>query len=305
METMVSIPGHRFVKVKPITKGLSGDRKFYLETEEGNRFLARISDFSEYERKLSEYELLQKVSKTGVSMPLPIAFGRCTNENEIYTLLSWVDGEDAERVLPGLLDIEQYRLGVQAGKILKTLHDNSMMECSEDWMSRYFSVIEPRLEAYRSEGIPFDGSDLILNYLEDNKHLLLNRPQTLHHGDFHLGNLIINEKRQLSVINWDTADFENIGDPWYEFNRIGTQIPAFASGQIDGYFENHVPEQFWRLLSFYLAASAITSIVWAKYFAPECMEEIMTLNQNIVRWYDGMKNPIPAWYDSTFKTQNV
>ncbi len=267
MKVMTEIPGYRFVKANLITKGLSDDKKFYLETEEGERFLARIS--------------------------------------EIYTLLTWVDGEDAQKVLPRLPHEEQYRLGVEAGRILRKLHDNSVTECNEDWQTRYFSVIEPRLKAYQNEGIPFDGSTQILDFLEANKHLLLNRPQTLHHGDFHLGNMVIGKKGRLSVIDWDTADFENIGDPWYEFNRIGVQVPAFATGQIDGYFENNIPDEFWKLLTFYLAASAITSIVWAKYFAPRCMDEIMKLNKDIVCWYDEMKNFIPIWYDKSLQSHNV
>lgn len=303
MKNMVSIPGYRFTKISLITKGLSGDKKFYLETEDGQRFLVRISECSKYERKMAEYKLLQKVSKIGIPMPVPEGFGYCEDKSKIYTLLSWVDGEDAQKVLPILSQEEQYQLGIDAGRILRKLHDNSRIECSEDWQTRYFSVIEPRLEAYRKEGIPFEGSAQILDYLEINKHLLINRPQTLHHGDFHLGNMVIDKNARLSVIDWDTADFENIGDPWYEFNRIGVENPAFATGQIDGYFENNIPNMFWRLLAFYLAGIAITSIVWAKYSAPKCMDEIMKLNTDIVRWYDGMKNIIPSWYTKSIQTK--
>ena len=44
MKNMTGIPGYSFVKMSLITKGLSGDKKFYLETEDGQRFLARISE---------------------------------------------------------------------------------------------------------------------------------------------------------------------------------------------------------------------------------------------------------------------
>ncbi len=296
MKDMVGIPGYRFVKTCPITKGLSGDEKFYLETDDGQRFLARISARSKYDRKSAQYKLLQKVSEIGIPMPAPVGFGTCEDKSKIYTLLSWVDGEDAQKVLPELSREEQYRFGAEAGRILRKFHDHSPVKREEDWKNRYFSVIEPRLEAYRKDGISFAGSVQILNYLETNKYLLANRPQTLHHGDFHLGNIVIDKNARLSVIDWDTADFENIGDPWYEFNRIDVDNLAFAAGQIDGYFENKIPDLFWRLFAFYLAGSAITSILWAKYCAPECMDEIMKLNTSIVRWYDGMKNTVPAWY---------
>lgn len=241
----------------------------------------------------------------GIPMPVPVDFGYCENKSEIYTLLTWAEGEDAEKVLSGLTREKQYCLGVSAGRILRRLHDNSERKCGEDWKTRYFSAIEPRLQAFQKENISFDGSTQILNYMEENKHLLENRPQTLHHGDFHLGNIVIGKKGQLNVIDWDMADFENIGDPWYEFNRIGTREPVFATGQIDGYFENKIPDEFWKLFTFYIAVSAITSIVWAKYVAPECMDEIMELNRNIVHWHDKMRNPIPGWYDKGLKNGDI
>jgi aminoglycoside phosphotransferase (APT) family kinase protein len=46
----------------------------------------------------------------------------------------------------------------------------------------------------------------------------------------------------------------------------------------------------------YVAASAITSIVWAKYFAPDELQSKIELNEYVLRWFDGMKNPVPAWY---------
>lgn len=228
-------------------------------------------------------------------MPAPVSFGYCEDNSKIFTPLTWIDGQDAHKVLPRLSFTEQYNLGMQAGRILRKLHDNSLTEYNEDWQARYLSVIEPRLAAYKNEGVQFEGSSQVLEYLETNKALLSDRPQVFHHGDFHLGNMVINNGR-LSIIDWDTADFDNIGDPWYEFNRIGVEEPAFVAGQIDGYFGVNIPERFWRLFAYYQAGSAITSIVWAKYFAPQCLNEIMNLNKDIVHWYGGMQNTIPTWY---------
>ena len=169
------------------------------------------------------------------------------------------------------------------------------MHAPKNWYDRYFEVIEPRLEAFLKEGISFVGDEKILRFIEENKLLLKSRPLCHHHGDYHMGNLIINEGK-LWVIDWHTVDFDNIGDPWYEFNRIGTEYPIFAKGQIDGYFENQVPEEFWKLFALYFATSAITSIVWAKYWAPDELDSVMALNKSVLNMFDGMDNPIPRWY---------
>ncbi len=298
---MIEIPLYdTFSKIEPITKGMSGDKKYYIETVEGKHFLLRIADFSEYAQKEIEFEAMKHLVARGVPMPSPIDFGTCNNSKCVYTLLSWVDGVEVEAILPTLSKAEQYTLGIEAGEILRKIHTHPAPDIVDNWAERYYSVINPRLKAFRSEGIPFVGDTIILNYLESNGVLLNNRPQCHHHGDYHMGNMIHSDTGRLSIIDWHTVDFNNCGDPWYEFNRIGIEFPAFASGQIDGYFDHAIPEKFWSLLAYYLAASAITSIVWAKYFAPEGLQDILKLNTDILRWFDDMKNPVPTWYLNDF-----
>ncbi len=286
-----------FSTVKEITKGMSGDRKYYIETNEGKKLLLRITDVANYEIKKRDYEFLLGLNNAGLPVSKAVDFGMCEGGNSVYMLLEWMEGEEAEKVVPNMPPDKQYNIGVTSGRILKEIHENSKtVESEQDWYDRYFEVITPRIEAYKNEGIPFEGAEAILAFIEENKNLLHGRRQCNIHGDYHLGNLIINEKEELFVIDWQTVDFDGGGDPWVDFINIGIEHPAFAAGQIDGYFNHQVPEEFWRILALYLAVSAITSIVWAKYFAPEQMDRIMTLNKNVVRWYDGMKQVIPSWY---------
>lgn len=283
-----------FNEITPIKKGMSGDRKYFVTTNSGERLLLRISDISELERKKTEYALIKKLS-ADIPMPKPVDFGVCGGDTEVYTLLTWIDGEEAEAVVPKLSENEQYRIGKEAGRILKRIHDLAPADVSGTWKERYFAVIDERLEAFRNEGERFDGWDIMLDYIESNRSLLDERPQTYHHGDYHMGNLILSGDG-VSVIDWHTVDFDNIGDPWYECNRIGLEYPYFASGQIDGYFAGSVPEEFWRLLAYYLSVSAITSIVWAKYFALDRLKSVLNLNMDILKWFDNMKCPVPIWY---------
>ncbi|MGN0352056.1 MAG: phosphotransferase family protein [Roseburia sp.] len=284
----------QFDEVIEISKGMSGDKKYKCIDRDGNQFLLRLSDLKEYDRKLKEYNFLERLNKSNLPIPKCVEFRK--EEDSIYTLLSWIDGEEVEKILPRLNESERYEMGVKAGKILAKIHEAATLEEKpSNWYDRYFEVIEPRLEAYRTEGIPFEGADSILDFIEENKHLLKQREQCGHHGDYHMGNLIAKDG-EVFVIDWHTVDFDNIGDPWYEFNRVGVEYPAFASGQIDGYFDGKIPEEFWKLFALYFSASAITSIVWAKYFAPSELDNIILLNKNVLVWFDHMKQPIPTWY---------
>ena len=286
-----------FSKVNEISKGMSGDRKYYIETRDGKKLLLRITDISNYDTKKKDYDFLLSVNKADLPVPKAIDFGVCEDGDSVYMLLEWMEGEEAEKVVPTMAKEKQYSIGVKSGQILRGIHENSTIsDMDRDWYARYFDVIQPRIEAYKNEGVPFEGADEILAFIEENKHLLHERRQCRIHGDFHLGNLIINEKEELFVIDWQTVDFEGVGDPWVDFINIGIEHPAFAAGQIDGYFNHQVPEEFWRMLALYLAVSAITSIVWAKYFARGRLDGILTLNKNVVKWYNGMNQVIPSWY---------
>ncbi|WFR55622.1 phosphotransferase [Anaerocolumna sp. AGMB13025] len=294
---MIDIPIYdTFSKIEPITKGMSGDKKYYIETTEGKHLLLRIADSSEYLKKKTEYEVMKEMSACNVPMPSPIDFGICDNGKSVYTLLSWIEGVEVESILGTLSAKEQYQMGLESGKILKKIHGVQAKDGISDWSERYFSVINPRIAAFHSDGVRFPGDTIILDYLERNRELLNNRPQCRHHGDYHMGNMIQTVSGNLSIIDWHTVDFDNYGDPWYEFNRIGVECAEFASGQINGYFDNEVPDKFWMLLLYYLSASAITSIVWAKYFAPDEMPSILKMNTDIICSFDDMKNPVPTWY---------
>ena len=64
--------------------------------------------------------------------------------------------------------------------------------------------------------------------------------------------------------------------------------------------KSYLQKIFWRLLSYYLSASAITSIVWSKYFAPDRLQPIIKLNKDILYWFNDMKSVHPVWYRSEY-----
>lgn len=165
-----------FSTVKEIEKGMSGDRKYYIETRDGKKLLLRITDISNYEAKKKDYDFLLLVNKADLPAPNAIEFGMCEDRASVYMLLEWMEGEEAEKVVPTMAKEKQYSIGVKSGQILRGIHENSTINDMErDWYDRYFDVIRPRIEAYKNEGIPFEGADEILAFIEENKHLLHER----------------------------------------------------------------------------------------------------------------------------------
>ena len=79
-----------FTKVEPIEKGWSGDEKYYVENEDGNRLLLRVSDISLYNSKKTEYEMMQKVAWLGVPMQQPVDFGVCNDGKSVHKATNMV-----------------------------------------------------------------------------------------------------------------------------------------------------------------------------------------------------------------------
>jgi aminoglycoside phosphotransferase (APT) family kinase protein len=215
-------------------------------------------------------------------------------------LLTWCDGEDAEKVLPCLTEIEQYVLGIKSGEIIKKIHSIPAPKEQEEWGARFNRKTNYKIEKYKACGIKFDGDDKIINYIENNRHLLSGRPQCYQHGDYHVGNMIIRSDHTLSIIDFNRSDF---GDPWEEFNRIvwsAAVSPHFATGQLRGYFDGEPPIEFFKLLAFYISSNTLSSIYWAITFGEKEIATMKNQARDVLSWFDNMNNPVPSWYLNEF-----
>ena len=165
-----------FIKIEPVDKGWSKDKKYYIKTVNGEELLLRIANISEYERKKYEFDLMKRISALGINMSQPFDFGTCDNGKSVYQLFLWCEGEDAERVLPELSESEQYALGKKAGEIFHKIHTMDMLPESFDWFISYGKNIDNRIESYKHCGMTFDGDNVILNYIEKNHHIIKTAP---------------------------------------------------------------------------------------------------------------------------------
>ena len=279
----------------PIDKGWSGDQKYCAITLDGCKYLLRVSSIDRLERKRREYEKMSEVALLGIPMCLPVEFGIC--EDGAYSIQSWIDGDDAEGSIMSMDSTAQYRYGLDAGRILAKIHTVPAPEDAPSWENRFNAKIDRKIAMYENCELKYEsGSDAFLSYLAENRHLLKGRPQSYQHGDYHIGNMMINQDGVLTIIDFDRDDF---GDPWEEFNRIvwcAQAAPAFASGMVDGYFDGNVPMEFWKLLALYICSNTLSSLPWAIPFGDKEIQVMRNQAAQVLQWYDGMKNVIPSWY---------
>jgi len=287
------LDGNRFVSAVPIEKGWSVDKKYCVTEDNGKKYLLRISPMERYETRKALFEMLKRVATLDIPMCLPVEFGTCPDG--VYSLQTWIDGEDLETVMPSLSQAEQYALGLTSGEILQKMHAIPAPDTQEAWASHFNCKTNIKIQKYHACGLRFDGDEYVMEYIEKNRGLLENRPQCFQHGDYHIGNMML-EGSTLKIIDFDRYDF---GDPWEEFNRIvwsAAASPHFATGQLRGYFSGEPPLDFFKLLAFYIASNTLSSIYWAIPFGSSDLDTMMQQSQDVLRWFDNMKNPIPTWY---------
>lgn len=277
-----------------IDKGWSGDLKYCVTTSNGQRYLLRFSPEDRAQRREQEFRRMQQVAQLGIAMCLPMEFGHCPEG--VYAIHSWVDGSDAEAVIPTLSLQKQYAYGVDAGRMLRLIHSIPAPQETIPWASRFGAKIDRKIASYQACPLQYAGGEAFLRYLAENRQLLEDRPQSYQHGDYHIGNMMISNDGILTVIDFDKDDY---GDPWEEFNRIvwsAQAAPSFASGMVDGYFDGLVPVDFWKLLALYISSNTLGSLPWAIAYGDGEVKVMRAQAAQVLAWYDDMKNVVPTWY---------
>lgn len=310
-----------FVSKELITKGWSSDKKYCVTDENGIKYLLRLSDIAQYDVKKLEFQMMEKVAALGVPMCRPIAFGCCGDdmfegkcaeveeqeyiEKYVYSLQEWIEGGDAEELMSGFSDTEQYAYGLEAGRILKKIHSIPAPAEQEDWSIRFNRKLDNKIKKYGECPLKYQGGEAFIDYINANRHLLKDRHQVYQHGDYHIGNMMIDQNGKLQIIDFNRSDF---GDPWEEFNRIvwcAQASPLFASGMVNGYFDGQVPMKFWKLLALYIAGNTLSSIYWAIPFGEAEINTMVNQAAEVLEWYDNMKTPVPKWYFEGYYLQEM
>lgn len=279
-----------------ISKGWSSDKKYLVKTKTGELLLLRTSDIERYDAKKKEYEIITKYSRLGIRMSMPIEFGTCNEGKNVYMLLTWMEGKDLEEILPDLPEEKQYQLGREAGVILKKIHSIQVEE--EDIP---VETKKPKkllqLSRYEESKVRIPGDEIAIKYVKDNIDQIWRKRPAYLHGDFHPGNLIYMNDGAIGVIDFNRWE---VGDPYEEFYKLESfgiehSIP-YCIGQIDAYFEDDVPDEFWVTLAVYVAHASLYSIKWAEKFGQKDIDGMVKRCKMAFDDYDNFKSYIPKWY---------
>jgi aminoglycoside phosphotransferase (APT) family kinase protein len=206
-----------------------------------------------------------------------------------------LEGKDGKTAVLDMTDEEAYRLGIEAGNCLRKLHSVDIPPQNLTWWDRYLEKMPRKIAALNACEYKLPMQDMILLYYETHCEIMKDRPLVLCHGDYHLGNMIVNSGK-IGIIDFDK---NGVADPYDEFKPFCWNVMVseyFETGLINGYFNNSVPEDFWRVLKFYTAESLISHLPWSVKFGQQEIKTALEVADNQMKWYGNFEFDMPTWY---------
>ena len=284
--------------IEKINQGFSYDLKYYINTEDGENYFLRLSDASSYDRKKQEHEIIGVMTKLGIPSLQEIDFGRCNNGKSVYMLQTWINGQTLETALPILSEDKQYKLGVEAGKILRKMHSFKSTVIS-DWYSVRLEQYLSNYKKYKQYDISYKYEHQINEYINKNVNLLKGKQVSFVHGDYHIGNIILSPEQTITIIDFDSFDWKTPIEDFYKLAVFSRNISIpFCKGQVDGYTDNNPSPEFWEMYCLCMAMTSFLSLLWGKMRSEEMYDHRKRLCDILVQDHSCFEDRIPKWYSN-------
>ena len=291
---------HEWDSIDFINLGWSSDKK-YRVTKGLDSYLIRLFPLELLNKKQEEFKFIQKSNKL-IKCSEAIACSTVSKKSTMaYMMLSYIKGESLDTVLDSFTNEEQYQLGIEAGRILKKIHsiDIDLVDNTEV-LSDVEIKKRAQLDLFINGNYNLPNQEKVLLFVNNHLNKIGEQGVVYQHGDYHPGNMIIDNKQDIHIIDFNRCD---IGDPYEEFLKIALftveSSTFFSLGQIDGYFNHHIPDSFWEMLKIYSLHSSLFSIVWAEGFGLTEVNGMIRRYHRIYSDYKELKNLVPKWVKET------
>ena len=276
-----------------ISKGYSEEVKYKVIADK--KYFLKISPQSFTKKKELELKYISSLEK---EVKFPKLIEVRYESDSIHSLYEWNDGVDFREYVTQLTNKELYQYGFQAGEFLKKIHSISIEEYSDNWEEYYVQKSIKKIDSFRKANIKFPEIETFIDYIHTHQYLLHDRPISLCHGDFHVGNMMVDSQtKELVIIDFGSIE---IGDPMEEFNRMiwtAQLSDEFATGLINGYFNGkNIPDDFWKLMAYYMACDVVESIPWAVNYGNDQLIMMLERAKLVLDWFDDFERVIPKFY---------
>lgn len=228
------------IKVKATCEG----KDYILKVIEGN-----APDPSEPEKRLLWYQALYQIHQSNSSVLSPFWFG--VRNGHVVTATDWVMGRQLNEVFDTRPEV-MVEMGKKAGKIVRNIHQQEFVK---NTLKNRGVTIAPKITALaerlvgeiQSKGITFAEIDKAIDYLNANLSHVSEQRAGIVHNDLRPENFILTDE-DLYLFDFDSG---TISDCYADFTYLSVmsekKYRAFSYGVISAYFDNEIPEEFWRV----------------------------------------------------------
>ncbi len=283
-----------FDQAEFIDKGFSNARKYILYQSGKAVYLLRVYDGESYLRRAEEYKYIQQHYNNGVICQKPIHHDYVPELGLCYILLTYIEGESGEIVLPYLTVEQQTEQGYKSGQQLRKIH-KIVPEIDLNWAEKRYVKYEQKKNKVRELGVNFHRQKEIERFIEAHFDLLKESMVCFQHDDFHPSNLIFQEHKIIGVIDFSRFDW---GDPWEEFFKLPKYTCAisthFAWGQVMGYFDGIIPEDFWMKYHLFVALNQHATLIGG--FQSQRVKETIHKISQTIESHDFIECGAPKWF---------
>lgn len=268
---MRDIPGYEsWTAVEPLDGGFSRDEKFRVVDAVGQSRLLVISEGGYSAEKEREFNLLKQLKQMDASLPIPEALSCGLCDEGFYQLLSWQTGTTLDAVGNG----DFRALGLEAGGILRRLHDAGANLDVKNWFREYDlqKLLDRKVRLYYDSELNLRDDEEIIDFLMAGAAVQRRSPIVLLHGDFHMKNLVLDAAGRLAVIDFNRM---KPGPAPLDFARLEVYSrpvnPQFCDAIYEGYCGGCPTPEFLEAARYFAVFEAFFNVQWQALYGQEAV----------------------------------
>ncbi|WP_391209384.1 aminoglycoside phosphotransferase family protein [Psychrobacillus sp. L4] len=275
-----------------IEEGFSEDEKWCVD----HTYLLRISPHGDLNKLTKQATLINEVHAMDSHIPKVHDVGMY--EDRAYMILDYVHGENGVEILPFRSEKEQYKIGIQVGETLKKMHHFHAPADYPSWEETWRNRVEKQAPRFKEIVEQNPHYQNILPFIQNNLHLLKDRPSCVQHYDFHPGNILVHEDTFTGLIDMQKITYADPINEFYKMEYFNVPISkAYSKGVFDGYHESHpIPDSFWKLHRLYAAMHIVFAEVWGHEGGIHQLDKFQRYSCFTIEQFDDFRLLIPKWY---------
>ena len=277
--------------IKKLSLGASSVQKYIVE-KNNKFFMLRIYDIRFMDSRYKAFNNIKTLYNNGISVPKIYDFGELSDNKHGYVVIDWIDGVSLDNLLTNDFLITKYSK-IVADELLK-MHKINTNE-NINIYDKFIESFNKKLNKLKDYGIDYTSS-VLERFVLDNSNYLKELDTSIIHGDFHPGNIIVNDDR-IWFIDLDMCkkDFA-----WIDLstNACNLDYPKFYTTLINEYFNNKVPDDFWLIYNLYGSLYCLDYILYCSRMNNKTIEDGTKVLKKFLNYSDEFRLLKPKWFDN-------